>query len=283
MGANEPIPAEPGKLALHLNDRPWPVIDEVFELAALDWRADVTESGKFSYLYSQLDDRTPEELVQLASAVAERPASQDSVAGMFDLFLSHSTAQREIAGGLRQALQKYQVDAFVAHDTIEFDHDWRDVIVERLRTCSAMLAIVSPEFASSDWCDQEVGWSQGRGIPVMSIDAGKAPYGFFGSRQALPFRGDLAELAVSVSDRLLQLESTGLQMTAALVTALESASSYDQASGLINLLEAATKWDSGLLRRAERTPQFNDQVLHADWSQAKARLARAISAVRASG
>ena len=54
-----------------------------------------------------------------------------------------------------------------------------------MRTCHVLLAYVTPKLPNS-WWDQEVGSALGRCIPVIPVNAGLQPYGFFGSVQSLP-------------------------------------------------------------------------------------------------
>jgi hypothetical protein len=250
-------------LAHGLSRLNWGTIDAVFETAGLSWRPEIVEYGKFTSLHAQLEDRSSTELDRLEAAISAFDQASPSPDD-FRLFISHPSQERALAGDLKLELKKYQIDGFVAHDSIEFDETWQQVIIEHLNVCQALVAIVTPDFAASQWCDQEVGWALGRGVPVMSINAGKAPYGFFGARQALPFRGDSNALAEAIASRLLQIESTGLSMTERLVSSLESVGSYDAASALVELLGHAVHWTPALLRRAERTIAFNDQVRDAN-------------------
>lgn len=151
--------------------------------------------------------------------------------------------QRDLAGRLKKELERYFIDGFVAHDSIEFGLNWPDVIKEHLRSCHALLAVVSPEFSASHWCDQEVGWVLGRGVPVMSISAGCPPYGFFGLWQALPFRGDHDDVSRRIFERASERPETGRLVTSALVTALEKVRNYDEAKRIVNLLVSASLWD----------------------------------------
>jgi len=42
---------------------------------------------------------------------------------------------------------------------------WQAQIEHALRSMQAFVAIVHPEFNSSAWCNQEVGWALGRRVP----------------------------------------------------------------------------------------------------------------------
>src|SRR5438094_846436 len=53
-------------------------------------------------------------------------------------------------------------------------------------TADALAAFVTTDFHQSTWTDQEVGWALGRGLPVVPLNVGANPYGFFGQYQAVP-------------------------------------------------------------------------------------------------
>jgi hypothetical protein len=243
----------------------------------------VVEDAKVVYLARQLEGRNPAELTRLLQLSDDLGRPQDDTLWDRDylhLFISHSAVQRELAGRLREKLKRYFVDGFVAHDSIEFGLEWPGVIIEHLRSCHALLALVSAEFSESQWCDQEVGWVLGRGVPVMSINAGSVPYGFFGSRQALTFRDDHEDVSRQIFECSLKLRETGLLATGALVTALEKADNYDEASRIVSLLASASMWDDGLIARATRAPKHNAQVRKADWGKAVGRLHKILSGAR---
>ena len=77
--------------------------------------------------------------------------------GHFRLFVSHASQKRASAHRLKEALAPFQIAAFVAHDDIEPTKEWQAEIETALRTMDALVAIISPEFVLSKWCDQEVG------------------------------------------------------------------------------------------------------------------------------
>jgi hypothetical protein len=86
------------------------------------------------------------------------------------VFLSHKYEDRLFAGSVKKILGDYYgIDAFVAHDDIEPSKRWRDVIKAGLATCDLLIAVLHPQFHTSQWCDQEVGWALGRNIPVAAV------------------------------------------------------------------------------------------------------------------
>ena len=102
------------------------------------------------------------------------------------IFISHTSAYRSDVGALARELNRFAFSCFVAHDVIEPSRQWQEVIELALRSCDIMLAYVTPDFETSKWCDQEIGWALGRELVVLPLKVGADPYGFFGTYQALP-------------------------------------------------------------------------------------------------
>ena len=106
--------------------------------------------------------------------------------GFFRLFLSHTKANKQLAGKIRERLLEQGIDAYVAHDMIEPTKEWMDEIENALRTCDATAAVLSEDFVGSQWCDQEIGISIGRRILIIAVRQGADPHGFIGKFQAIP-------------------------------------------------------------------------------------------------
>jgi hypothetical protein len=117
----------------------------------------------------------------------------------FRAFISHVHTAKLQAGGLRRALQRYAISAFVAHEDIETSDEWREEILRSLISMDALVAILTPDFNSSKWTDQEVGVAVARDVLLIPINAGESPYGFLSKYQALSSKGLRAkDVAVEV-------------------------------------------------------------------------------------
>ncbi len=113
---------------------------------------------------------------------------------MIRLFISHRDNYKREARELADELEGYGISSFVAHESIEAGKQWQNEIMLGLKTMDVMLAFITDDFAGSVFCDQEVGFALGRGIPVVSIKLeGADPPGFISNLQALG--GDISETA----------------------------------------------------------------------------------------
>ena len=111
----------------------------------------------------------------------------------FQVFISHVHTAKLQAGGLRHALQRYAISAFVAHEAIEPSAEWREEILRSLMSMDAFVAILTPDFNSSKWTDQEVGIAVARDVLLIPVDRGEHPYGFLSKYQALSSKGLVAK------------------------------------------------------------------------------------------
>jgi hypothetical protein len=182
--------------------------------------------------------------------------------GGFRLFVSHCHSQRAAVAQLKAHLAMYGVSAFVAHDDIEPSALWQTQIELALRTCEGLVAVMSSDFATSLWCDQEVGWALGRGVPVLSVQFGSQPHGFIGKFQSVPLpKGlELSSRAASLVTLLLKAPTSSVSMTNALVRAVAEAGSFAAAKAASAQLEIAPQLVSHHATTLRSSLKENSQV-----------------------
>lgn len=183
--------------------------------------------------------------------------------GLLRIFVTHTHAQRELAGDLKRALYRFGIDAFVAHDDIAPTREWENEIITALNSCTALIALLSEDAPASKWVDQESGWAMARDLPIISVDLGTVPYGFLGRYQALQGRSRSAsDLASEVFRLLLANRHTYWTLVDALVTSFERSGSFSEANYRFDLLQSIPR--QGLseeqLDRIEKAFEENSQV-----------------------
>jgi len=128
----------------------------------------------------------------------------------------------------------------------------------------ALVAILSPGFIQSKWCDQEVGIAIGRGKLVPPLRAGADPHGFMGKTQALQVgASDVSTLAPKLVDILIQHSLSSDRMTEALVDRLVGSSSFESSKRTMSLLEKASRLNSAQVARLVRSTDENVDVREA--------------------
>jgi hypothetical protein len=147
--------------------------------------------------------------------------------GYVRVFLSHSAHHKQFIGQVADELAVSGIHAFVAHDTMEYEQPWQDQIENGLRTMQAFVALVHPEFLTSPWCQQEVGWALGRGVPRYVIRYPVDPAGFIGRTQ-WPQGNDLTtrEVAALILEWVSRIPEFSDQIVDGLLAALSAAQNY---------------------------------------------------------
>lgn len=108
------------------------------------------------------------------------------------LFISHRDSHKMVATNLSKKLLGFGISCFVAHESITPNSKWRDELKKGLQTMDALLILLSKDYFSSVWTNQEIGFAISRGVPlfIYSID-GTAPDGFLMDIQAAKGAEDL--------------------------------------------------------------------------------------------
>ena len=148
--------------------------------------------------------------------------------GFLRLFLSHISSHKQQVSGLRAELKVFCVDGFVAHEDIEPTEEWQAEIERALASMHALAALLTTDYPSSKWTDQEVGVALGRGVLVVPVGFDLDPYGFIGKNQELSGSLDKPrELASEMVAVLGRNERTSIVMREALVMAIERAQNFE--------------------------------------------------------
>jgi hypothetical protein len=185
-----------------------------------------------------------------ASALGQRMApSEASVLriwkeGRFRLFLSHQAKHKVEVSKIKDELAVYGISAFVAHEAIQPSLEWEREIESGLRSMHALLALMTPDFDTSSWTDQEIGWAFGRGLVVLPVRLGADPYGFAGKLQGITGNFDNPKpLAKAVFETLLANPATHGDVRRALVKEFCESGSYNQSRQLCESITKITATD----------------------------------------
>lgn len=184
--------------------------------------------------------------------------------GRFRLFLSHVSQHKTEVSNLKLQLAARGITGFVAHEDIEPSLEWLPEIELGLCTMHALAALVTPDFQSSKWTNQEIGWALGRGILVVPVRLGADPYGFAGKYQGVT--GNLeqsAELAESIVQALLSNPQTRSKMRIGIVTAFSGSNSYKQAIALSKQLAVLTGYTDAEKSLLWKACEENSQITRA--------------------
>lgn len=259
------------EIADRLSDNSWSIIDMTLRQFGLpttdEWRGDA-----HPYVMAMVEDGSDESLVELGSHLRrelEVPLLPDAIPsfwedGYFRLFISHLWEHRLFAGEIEAELRDFGISSFIAHKDIEPTRVWQTEIEAALATCDAMLALLHPDFHSSNWTDQEIGYGMGRQLLIVTVDLGTTPYGFIGKFQAITGTvGNPARLAWRLSEILRQRPQTRRRMAEAAIYYFAEAPSFDEAKRRMALLEQVEYWDDVMTARARSVLEDNNQIADA--------------------
>jgi len=251
-----------------LQSEEWPLVDLCLKQFSLPW-TDQWSGNKYEYILEMLTDAPDGGLLDLADHLGFhlneiKPSGIEPPfwrKGMFRLFITHLAKYRKFAGELQDALRRFGISCFVAHNDIEPTLEWQNEIEAALGTCEALVALLHPEFHLSNWTDQEVGFAMGRGVPVFTVRLGEDPYGFIGRFQAFNGNGKSAPmLARELFDTLRQHKQTQRRMGEVLIGLFEDSDSYAEAKERIQYLEEMTTWEPSFPDRIESAAETNSQI-----------------------
>jgi hypothetical protein len=92
----------------------------------------------------------------------------------------------------------------------------------------ALLALLTPGFTASIWCNQEVGWALGRECVALSLKLGEDPRGFVGRFQAIPGGdGNTMQIADRVFGALANHDCTAVRIGVSTSLWLRRADSWE--------------------------------------------------------
>ena len=188
----------------------------------------------------------------------EEPQPDDEV---FFIFLSHVTEVKKEVQALKEGLEEYGVEAFVAHSDIHPGTEWQEEILEALKDMDAFVPALTEGFHGSKWTDQEVGYAIAREVPVVPLKLDMDPYGFMGKYQGLACRWKDAPREI-----IKALFSNPLTHTALLIDsyidAVSSCEDFDSANRLAKILpsieELTDEQVSGLVKAFNENRQISD-------------------------
>ena len=136
-------------------------------------------------IYGMYIDQFPEDAENFLD---KKPTYQLSTNKLV-LFFSHSHKDLDLIISTKNILEKTDwIECFVAHTDIKLSKEWEQEIKKYLDCCDCLIAFLSKNFKSSDYCDQEIGIAINRQIPIcqFTLDDTES-YGFIKHLQAKPF------------------------------------------------------------------------------------------------
>jgi len=67
-----------------------------------------------------------------------------------EVFLTYKEEDGDLAGNVKEYFERLGWEVFLAHEDIRPTEEWRAEILKHLDTCSALVAVVTPDFRNSE-------------------------------------------------------------------------------------------------------------------------------------
>jgi len=254
-------------IARELAKEEWPLIDLTLKQFQLRWSKTWDGNDKAAYVIDMVSEAGDEALLDLAkhlgTASELEPVTQPSFWSPNEarVFISHVATIKKKTSSLKTALVAYGMRGFVAHEDIEPTKEWQDEIEAGLASMDALVALLSPGFNESKWCDQEVGVAIGRRVPIVPVKIDLDPYGLFGKYQALQGKGKSPDkVAPLIFNVLIAKPHIGSKITTQLVRMLASSRSWDASRRLIALIEKSVFITPSHIRAMREAQDENGEV-----------------------
>jgi len=186
-------------------------------------------------------------------------------AGHFKLFLSHLASFKSNTARLQQALKKYAITSFVAHEDIEPSKEWQIEIESALHTMDAMAVILMTGFKESNWCDQEVGFAVGKDVLIIPIRKGIDPYGFIGKYQGIQaMNKNIGEVADEVFQTIVKSPKTRGKILNSLSNAISQSTEIEDATDKVLLLQSAKNIPKEILNNIKESVAENKILINSN-------------------
>lgn len=117
----------------------------------------------------------------------------------------------------------------------------------------------------STWCDQEIGWLQGRHVPVMALRFDCTPYGFFARYQAqpVPQGADARAVAENTIERIAAKPELAAAFAASLVASMKVTNSFEKTRARWRYLRNRDGLDPKLCSQLLEAAKTNNQIYRA--------------------
>lgn len=179
-----------------------------------------------------------------------------------EVFLSHADEDKKIARQMANALKKYHIKVFVAHDDIDAGEDWENILIEKIMDCDIFLVLLSENFHKAHYTDHEVGIARGlnKQIVPVRIDNSK-PYGFMSRFQAKKITDDDMESEIAkLAGKMSSATKKGKSAIDKLIEDFSDVRSYDAANEISDALFTYTKFSKEQITTIADAYLSNDQI-----------------------
>ncbi len=146
-------------------------------------------------------------------------------------FISYASDIKVTAGKIKEYLDCFGFNCFLAHEDIHPQTVWPAEIIKALKQCDLFLPLLTPKFIESYYCQQEVGFAYGRKVEILPIMVSKEPIGMIADMQAVKFNKDKFDSSCwKIVSHVAKSASISESVLDALITWFGESNSYEIAN-----------------------------------------------------
>ena len=186
-----------------------------------------------------------------------------TISSKLRIFLSYSTKDKNFVGRLKKEVDEYPIDCFLAHENIAPSQMWEETIIDNLKNCNVFVPIITKDFHTSKWTDQECGMAVARGKFILPIFFDITPYGFLTRFQGLKLPKNNVyekELAKNLIFALAEQKKLRNKIQELFIASLAQAEGYVQAGQYSEVLARLSPFTVRQMDNILLSAITNDQI-----------------------
>ena len=147
-------------------------------------------------------------------------------------FISYASNFKRTAGRIKEYLDEYRFNCFLAHEDIPPQTVWPAEILKALERCDLFLPLLTAGFIESFFCQQETGFVYCRDdVEILPVMISKAPMGMIANLQAIRFNRKKFESSCwKIVNHIAKNDSLSEPVLDALIEEFGDSGSYDIAT-----------------------------------------------------
>ena len=181
-----------------------------------------------------------------------------------DTFISYASSIKRTAGKIKEYLDQFGFNCFLAHEDIPPQTVWPEEILNALRNCDLFLPLLTKGFMESFYCQQETGFAYCRDdVEILPVKITKAPMGMIANIQAVTFNKDkFDESCWKIVSHVAKNDSLSEQVLDALISWFGDSGSYDDATSrskkILNEFDYTARQVKDIRRHIKKNSQIHE-------------------------
>lgn len=178
-------------------------------------------------------------------------------------FISYNSNIDRLAGDIKEYLDQYGFNCFLAHDDIPPQSRWLEKVEENLEESDLFLPLLTPEFGTSIYCQQETGYAYCRDIEILPVVISHQPMGFISGIQGIKFdENEFDESCWAIVKYVAKIKDLSAPILKRLIKDFGETSSYDEAYENTKNILLEFDFTPKQIRMIKEHIDSNDQIYH---------------------